>query len=800
MGGFNYGGYGDGTDWSSERGDGPTPGGGSQGNVGDGNQGNGNNSSTAMMVSSGVPGVLAYTEGFLSFEIGIANLSKLASTPLAAAIGTAFARTYAILAAVWPSPIAPEDMSVTRMPQLQITQVLPARELVTVDLSTLASQKEVSVKARLTDVIDNGRQVLAFARDKAIQTKAPVVEARATGKPRQFDVSLPGLSTPLRLDVALPSAPQPKPNVEPDSKTFEKVADQSAKALYDGMQGGNTHDAIVTFPKELGMDPVYIAITRLLSEVELRQREEKQAQDMLNQRQAIREEAEKALNGMGGLDEVAQYERRKVAIEARLAEKQQQLTTMQARVARLDAQARSARAFAGLMGSLHNQQRMDANARAVAFEKEVAAGRVQIDGLQKEVNTLSGQVKNATVELAEKVAAKAKAEAEAKAAAEAKAKAEAEARAKLAALMAKAGVNPTPVYTSELVMSAQASLAAAGGMVLNRAAGMLQLSTVAEGVLTTSSDTAGSISGAVWRGTTALANVATTGAAGVTVGALAAGFWPKIDKSLDKNTIQLFAVQANLMAAGKVSITPEMTSVNLPVRGLLVTEDGRQHVALVRTGVAGVSASVPVLRAVRDEKTGLDRITLPTVAWVPSRTILINPVPVGPTAPANTGNSSPVPVTLVHTGTEIKQVASIVTTTFPADDLQGLQDFIYWQLDATGSGVEPIYVMLSEPLDSGRFTRKQLDKKFKHAIDFGINDTKKNSESLTKYRDAIEAHLADKGTIERGTYRREKGSKVYFNQKTMNVVILKADEKFLSGWKINPEADNGRIYLETGDL
>lgn len=686
MGGFDYGdGPGDGTNWSSEKGETPNPGGGSLGNVGDGNQGNGNNSSTATMVSSGIPAALVYTEGFLSFEIGVANLSKLASTPLAAAFGAAFARVFTTLAAVWPSPIAREDMLVTRMPQLQITQTLPAREIITVDLSALASLKEAPVKARLTDVIDNGRQVLAFTRDKAIQTKAPVVEARATGKPRQFDVSLPGLSTPLRLDVALPSAPQPKPNADPDSKTFEKVADQSAKTLYDGMLGGNTHDAIVTFPKELGMDPVYIAITRLLSEVELRQREEKQAQEALNQRRIEREQAEQNLRWveMEGATEVTQYEHRKAVAEGRLAEKQQQLAVMQARVVRLDTQARSARTFAGLMGSLHNQERNDANARAVAFEKEAAAGRVQINGLQKEVNILSGQVKSAIVELAQKV--------------EAKAKAEAEARAKLAALMAKAGVNPTPVYTSELVKLAQASLAAAGGMVLNRASGMIQLSTAAEGVLTTPSDLAGSIAGAVWRGTTALADIATTGTAGATVGALAVGFWPRIDKTLGRDKATMFAVQASLMAAGKVGITPEMTSVNLPVRGMLVVEDGRQYVNLVKTGVAGVSANVPVLRSVRDEKTGLDKITLPAVAWVPSRTILINPVPVGPTAPPHTGNSAPVPVTLVHTGTEIKQVASIVTTTFPAGDLQGLQDFIYWQLDAPGSGVEPIYVMLSAP-------------------------------------------------------------------------------------------------------
>ncbi|ATM79274.1 hypothetical protein CRN79_18230 [Serratia fonticola] len=140
-----------------------------------------------------------------------------------------------------------------------------------------------------------------------------------------------------------------------------------------------------------------------------------------------------------------------------------------------------------------------------------------------------------------------------------------------------------------------------------------------------------------------------------------------------------------------------MTSVNLPVRGMLVTENGRQHVALVKTGVAGVSANVPVLRAVRDEKTGLDKITLPAVGGIPARTILINPVPVGPTAPPHTGNSAPAPVTPVHTGTTIKQADSIVTTTFPADDLKDIRDLILWQPDATGSGVEPIYVMLSAP-------------------------------------------------------------------------------------------------------
>jgi len=161
---------------------------------------------------------------------------------------------------------------------------------------------------------------------------------------------------------------------------------------------------------------------------------------------------------------------------------------------------------------------------------------------------------------------------------------------------------------------------------------------------------------------------------------------------------------------------------------------------------------------------------------IPAQTILVNPVPTGPAAPSHTGNGSPVSKTPVHTGTNVRQP------------------------DATETGVEALYVMVSDPLDSGSFTRKQLDKQFKHASDFGIADTKKNSVTLTQYRDAIEAHLKDRDTVKKGTYRREKESKVYFNPKNMRVVIIKANGDFLSGWKINPDADNGRIYLETGDL
>nr|WP_277420106.1 S-type pyocin domain-containing protein [Serratia marcescens] len=180
----------------------------------------------------------------------------------------------------------------------------------------------------------------------------------------------------------------------------------------------------------------------------------------------------------------------------------------------------------------------------------------------------------------------------------------------------------------------------------------------------------------------------------------------------------MFALQASLAAVGRATIQPGMTSVDLPVRGFITTDDdGRQSVNFVRTGVGGVSPSVPVFRPVRDELTGLDKITLPAVAGAPARTILINPVPTGPAAPAHTGNGSPGPKSPVHTGTGIRQADSIVVTTFPADVVQDLQDFILWQPDALETGVEAVYVMVRSP----RYTPGKVSGKGQQVGDGWLN-------------------------------------------------------------------------------
>lgn len=456
----------------------------------------------------------------------------------------------------------------------------------------------------------------------------------------------------------------------------------------------------------------------------------------------------------------------------------------------------------------------EARKKAEKAEKEYQAALRAQEEAQRQQEEVERKLKEAQEREA---AAKAKADADKAAADKADAEAREQAEKARKALFAKAGILDTPIYTPEMVKAATTLMMTPGVALLSRGPGMIQLSAVAaqihsalpgmvSAVMAATAEFSGWMSSALWRGVVGVAGTATATTVGPMVAAASALFFsPRAgggnDSQVPGRDIEMMAAQARLFTAGRVSIEPGMKSVNLPVRGFISTDSvGWQSVNFVKTGTGGVSATVPVLSAVRDTVTGLDKITVPAVAGAPSRTILINPVPVGPAAPAHTGSNTPTPVTPVHTGTEVKQADSIVTTTFPSADIPSLQDFIYWQPDATGTGVEPIYVMLSDPLDSGKFTRRQLQKKYKHAIDFGISDTKINSETLTKFRDAIEAHLADKDTVEKGTYRRDKGAKVYFNPKTMRAVIIRANGDFLSGWKIDPTEENGKIYLDTGVL
>ncbi|WP_257210083.1 colicin D domain-containing protein, partial [Yersinia bercovieri] len=102
--------------------------------------------------------------------------------------------------------------------------------------------------------------------------------------------------------------------------------------------------------------------------------------------------------------------------------------------------------------------------------------------------------------------------------------------------------------------------------------------------------------------------------------------------------------------------------------------------------------------------------------------------------------------------------------------------------------------------DSIVFSTKQLDKKFKHAVDFDVVTTKKNSETLKQYETAIKNHMDDTTTFEKGTYGFVKDSKVFFNPTTNNAVIIDKTGEFITGFKVIPGTPQYDNFMKNGVL
>ncbi len=98
------------------------------------------------------------------------------------------------------------------------------------------------------------------------------------------------------------------------------------------------------------------------------------------------------------------------------------------------------------------------------------------------------------------------------------------------------------------------------------------------------------------------------------------------------------------------------------------------------------------------------------------------------------------------------------------------------------------------------FTQEQLGKKFKHAVDFGVNTTKKNPLTLAEFQNAITSHLNDAATVQKGTYGLVKDSKVFFNPNTNNVVVLDNAGNFVTGFKLDPGTPQFNNFITNGFL
>lgn len=90
-----------------------------------------------------------------------------------------------------------------------------------------------------------------------------------------------------------------------------------------------------------------------------------------------------------------------------------------------------------------------------------------------------------------------------------------------------------------------------------------------------------------------------------------------------------------------------------------------------------------------------------------------------------------------------------------------------------------------EKYNDTKFTPKQLQKKFKHAIDFGVSGDV-NKQNITLFENAMRKHINTVDTVRiKGKYRWEKDVYHYFNSSTNLDVMVDVDGNFISGWKLS---------------
>ncbi|MCO3850840.1 HNH nuclease [Pseudomonas aeruginosa] len=257
---------------------------------------------------------------------------------------------------------------------------------------------------------------------------------------------------------------------------------------------------------------------------------------------------------------------------------------------------------------------------------------------------------------------------------------------------------------------------------------------------------------------------------------------------MDANKLGLTS-SVNLSAVAKAGGT-----VDLPMRLTNEARGNTTTLSVVSTDGVSVPKAVPVRMAAYNATTGLYEVTVPsTTAEAPPLILTWTPAsPPGNQNPSSTTPVIPKPVP-VYEGAALTPLKT-GPESYPGM-LLDLNDLIV--IFPADSGVKPVYVMLSSPLDSGIFTRRQLQKKFdSHKYDFGLGEKSANNGTLAEFRDKILEHLADPATVEKGTYHSEVNSKVHYNARANIVVIIGEDGMFVSGWRIEPGTDQYNFYMK----
>ena len=96
------------------------------------------------------------------------------------------------------------------------------------------------------------------------------------------------------------------------------------------------------------------------------------------------------------------------------------------------------------------------------------------------------------------------------------------------------------------------------------------------------------------------------------------------------------------------------------------------------------------------------------------------------------------------------------------------------------------------------FEPRQVQSKFKHALDFGIEDNY-NKKSAARFVDTLRSHIDDPNTqVIEGTYKKTQQVTHYYNPSTGLNVIVDMNGNFVSGWRLG--TNQAESLLTTGDI
>lgn len=382
--------------WSSENnpwGGGNSGSGGTSGNGNGGGQGGNsdNNKPSGMALAFGIPAVLGPSAG----EMGFALSGEAVSAAMTEVLGLLkgpfkFGLWGVALYGVLPTEIAKDDPKMMS----KIVTSLPADTVTETPVSTLPlDQATVSVKRRVVDVVKDERQHIAVVA--GLPMSVPVVDAKPTKRPGIFSVSVPGLPD---LNVSVKKG-TPVAKTSPKGLSAEKGDSRPAGFT----AGGNSHEAVIRFPKETGQKPVYVSVTDVLTPAQVKQRQEEekrrqQAWDAAHPEEGLKREYDKAKAELDAEDRNIKSLRDKIDGASRsLNEENQKTAPRQAELNKLHDEfvqaGERAKKLEGLANDpLRSRPFFDARANLVRVKKEMEAKQAEINSSEERKGRLTSDI------------------------------------------------------------------------------------------------------------------------------------------------------------------------------------------------------------------------------------------------------------------------------------------------------------------------------------------------------------------------------------------------------------------------